>query len=451
MFGDLAEFYEWFSERYENNEYRVTAAALDSMEGWNIDSGTGTIAHRSGKFFSITGIEVDTDHRETASWSQPIIVQPEIGILGIIVKVVGDALYCLMHAKMEPGNINLLQLSPTVQATRSNYMRVHRGNAVPYLEHFVAPRSGRTVFDSLQSEQGSWFLDKRNRNMIVEVTEDVPVHEDFCWLRLEQIATLLGAPNVVNMDARTVLSGLPFVLANVQTCPMEGMNRLVRANGEPLHSLDHLLSWFTEVKARYRLDRRLRPLYDLPHWVHAEGRISHEEGKHFSVIGVNVQASNREVAQWSQPMLQPAGRGVIVFLGREFGGAFHVLVHARTEAGTNDVVEMSPTVACIPLNYVDAPERHRPRYLDIVERTSSNILIDVVHSEEGGRFYHAENRYLVIDVGEDFPADVPDDYCWMTVNQLTSFVRYGNHVNVAARCLLSCLVEESVGNAFVVA
>ena len=69
------------------------------------------------------------------------------------------------------------------------------------------------------------------------------------------------------------------------------------------------------------------------------------------------------------------------------------------------------------------------------------VLVDVVHSEEGGRFYHAENRYLVVDAGEEFPLDVPPDYCWMTIAQLTGFIRYGNHVNVGARCLLSCMTD----------
>lgn len=442
MFTDIDEFHAWFAERNVRNSYRVTPVPLDALEGWSTDPDSGALLHRSGKFFSVRGITVETDHREVPSWSQPIIVQPEIGILGILVRIVDGTVHCLMQAKMEPGNINVLQLSPTVQATRSNYTRVHRGRAVPYLEHFVAPRSGRTVFDSLQSEQGSWFLDKRNRNMIVEVTGDLPVHEDFCWLTLDEISHLLQIPNLVNMDARTVLSGLPFFRPDPDSEPA-GL-----PDGRPASSQEQVLSWFTEVKTRYRLERRYRPLRELPDWERVDGRISHRENRFFSIMGVEVRASNREVGQWSQPMLQPAGRGVVGFLGRDIGGRFHVLVHARTEAGTKDVVEMGPTVACQAANYAGGPDLHRPRYLDVVEHAPpEEVLVDVVHSEEGGRFYHAENRYVLVDVGEDFPVQVPDDYCWMTIEQLTGFVRYGNHVNVAARCLLSCIAEEMVRRA----
>ncbi|WP_243788668.1 NDP-hexose 2,3-dehydratase family protein [Saccharopolyspora gloriosae] len=434
MFREISEFHEWFAERGRANAYEVTRTKLDELDGWHFDDETGNLVHRSGKFFSIEGLEISTDHREVESWTQPIILQPEIGILGILVTKFDGVPHCLMQAKMEPGNINLLQLSPTVQATRSNYTRVHQGSAVPYLEHFVAPRSGKVVFDALQSEQGSWFLHKRNRNMIVETTADVPVLDDFCWLTFDQLGALLREDNLINMDSRTVLSGLPFLAGEDEPTADPG------PDAAPEHSFEQLLSWFTEARSRYRLDRRTMPLRQVRGWLREPDRIRHEQRRYFNVVGLDVRASNREVTGWSQPMIAPSDRGVIAFLGRRIHGVFHVLVQARTEAGTSDVVEMSPTVNCIPSNYRDAPADKRPRYLDqVLMAPSSALLLDVVHSEEGGRFYHAENRYLVVEADESFPHQVPDDFTWMTPQQLMGFVRHGNYVNVAARCLLTCM------------
>ena len=67
------------------------------------------------------------------NWDQPIIVQKEIGILGILKK---NNKY-LLQAKFEPGNINKIQISPTVQATKSNYTQVHGGKKVPFLNYFL--------------------------------------------------------------------------------------------------------------------------------------------------------------------------------------------------------------------------------------------------------------------------------------------------------------------------
>lgn len=68
-----------------------------------------------------------TNWGRVASWDQPIINQPEVGYLGFIVKEFNGVLHFLMQAKIEPGNVNHVQLSPTIQATRSNYTQVHQG------------------------------------------------------------------------------------------------------------------------------------------------------------------------------------------------------------------------------------------------------------------------------------------------------------------------------------
>lgn len=117
-----------------------------------------------------------------------------------------------MQAKIEPGNLNIVQLSPTLQATRSNYTRVHGGKSPNYLEYFNGEKEVYVLVDQLQSEQGARFLHKRNRNIIVEINEDeeISVKDGFIWVSLGQIKELLRYPNVVNMDSRTVISCIKF-------------------------------------------------------------------------------------------------------------------------------------------------------------------------------------------------------------------------------------------------
>src|SRR5262249_54002842 len=100
-------------------------------------------------------------------------------------------------------------------------------------------------------------------------------------------------------------------------------------------------------------------------------------------------------------------------------------------------IEMAPTVHCLPDNYSGAVP---PPYLELVLNAPPEaIKHEVVLSEEGGRFYHAQNRYLVVEVGDDFPIEVPPSFIWMTARQATALVRYGNYFNVEARSLLACL------------
>ncbi|MFD3762268.1 NDP-hexose 2,3-dehydratase family protein [Streptomyces sp. NPDC058622] len=451
MFSDIAEFHAWYADRCRAQPYRTWRVALDDLDGWFTDPTNGNLVHRTGRFFSVEGLDVTRSGRAVEEWQQPIILQPERGVLGILVKEFDGVPHCLLQVKMEPGNVNGFQLSPTVQATRSNFTGVHGGKAVPYLEHFVSPRSGRVLSDVFQSEQASWFLAKRNRNMIVQVASDadVPLLEDFCWLSFDQVATLLATPNLVNMDTRTVLAGAASGRLLVGRDALAGdpagdtfPGALARSweDEDSLHATVELLSWFTEAKGRCTLAREVVPLSKIDGWSHRDGELVHDRDQHFSVIGVGVETSSREVAHWQQPMFEPRSRGVIAFLVRRVRGVLHLLVQARIETGAFDGVEMAPTVQCQPDNYSGLTQAHAPLFLDaVLAAPPERIRFDSVHSEEGGRFHHAQNRYLLIEVEEDFPLEVPENYTWITLRQLTEFVRYGNHLNVEARSLLTFL------------
>ena len=111
---------------------------------------------------------------------------------------------------MEPGNINTIQISPTVQATKSNYTKAHKGKTPLYLDYFTEPNKAKKIFSYLQPEQGARFLHKRNKNIIVHIDEDIEVFENFKWLTLFEIKKLLKYKNIVNMDTRTIISCIDY-------------------------------------------------------------------------------------------------------------------------------------------------------------------------------------------------------------------------------------------------
>jgi len=439
-------FERWFGAHRREKRFEVNPIPFTDLRGWQFRPGTGDLGHESGRFFTIEGLRVDADWPYGGRWSQPIINQPEIGLLGILVKEFDGVLHCLMQAKMEPGNTDTVQLSPSVQATRSNYTGVHRGRPIPLLEYFMGPERGRVLIDVLQSEQGSWFLRKRNRNMVVEVTGDVPDHPDFCWLTIGQIQELLRRDNVVNMDARTVLSCIPFTpdaarpnAAGDKTF-QAALCRSMDNSGPARHNIPHLLSWLTGLKTQWELTQRTIPLDQVDHWRRTAGEIAHEDDRYFRVIAVEVAAHNREVGRWTQPLLAPVGQGRVAFLVRVFDGVLHVLIRAQIEAGTLNVAELGPTVSCNPDNYTWLPPDRRPPLLDFVrDLTPDALRYDAVQSEEGGRFHHADNRYQIAQVGDNFPDDPGEDFRWMTMHQLNDLLRHSNYINVQARTLIACL------------
>lgn len=445
----------WMKEKNSLVISNISELPLNELKGWSFTK--DRIAHTSGKFFSIDGIRVKTNYGLVNEWEQPIINQPEIGFLGFIVKKINGVLHFLLQAKIEPGNLNIVQLSPTLQATRSNYMRVHNGISPKYLDYFTGEKKVKILVDQLQSEQGARFLQKRNRNIIVEVgeNEDLPVYGEFIWLTLRQIKELLGYPNVINMDTRTVISCIQFgsyreidlklleVFQSYSGIHLDNKYSFLMSvlNEENhLHDLQYIISWITALKFKYELQIGKVPLEGISDWVFENGIIHHIQNKYFSVIGVSVQIGNREVTSWNQPMIKSAQDGLMGFLVKKINGIYHFLVQAKLEAGNFDIVEMAPTVQCLTGNYRKGKNEYEIPYLDLfLNAEQENIWYSTYQSEEGGRFFHEQNLNMIVEVHDDFPVDVHENYCWMTLNQMLSFVTYNNYLNMAARSLISVI------------
>ncbi|MDX1412710.1 MAG: NDP-hexose 2,3-dehydratase family protein [Candidatus Promineifilaceae bacterium] len=449
------EVLAWLQSQQTRQKLKVCPIPFAELDQWSFIKHPLHLAHRSGKFFTIEGRRVTTDFGPVLRWDQPIICQPEIGILGIITCTFNGVRHFLMQAKIEPGNINGVQISPTVQATRSNYTRVHRGARTPFLEFFVEPGRARLLVDQLQGEQGSRFYRKRNRNMIVQIPEEVGADlspdERFCWLTLGQLKQLLREDNLVNMDARSVLACVPFSVPDVPLLDKRpepnGQGSLhiapdllasLRHNDQAHCSTDELIHWLTDLRARYTLQLQPRPLDQLDCWQMNANEIRHESGHYFSVIAVQVEAGSREVRRWTQPLLKHPGYGLNGFLMQRIHGIAHLLVRACMYPGNHELFELGSTVsrsnADIHFGRPDAP-----RFLDYFYNPPlDQVRYAAVQSEEGGRFYHYQNRYIIRELPSDITVEPSPAHRWMTLGQIQNFVRHG-YFNIEGRNLLACL------------
>lgn len=454
-FQTTDQILSWMKSQNEEVVSNIMQIPISELRGWSYRD--DRIRHNSGKFFSIDGIHIRTNYRNTPEWDQPIINQPEIGFLGFIVKKFNGVLHFLLQAKIEPGNLNIVQLSPTLQATRSNYTRVHGGKAPTYLEYFNGEKDVLILVDQLQSEQGARFLHKRNRNIIVEVGEDeeLEVKEGYIWASLGQIKELLRYPNVVNMDSRTVISCINF--GSYSEHSLRLLDAVKRMNGihsskpdsflysvlssdNHLNELQDIIQWITSLKFKYELDVTPVGISEMKNWIYDGNTIYHESGKYFDVMGCRVEIGNREVVSWDQPMVRSAQEGLMGFIVKKINGIYHFLVQAKLESGNFDIVEMAPTVQCLTGNYRKGKNEYTIPYLEqILNAPKDKIWYSSYQSEEGGRFFQEQNLNIIVEVGEEFPIEVEENYCWLTLNQMLSFVTYNNYLNIAARSLLSAI------------
>jgi len=446
------EVVKWIRARNEEVGVAVERTRLSEMVDWSFDPTAGLIKHHKGRFFTIEGLSGRCSVDGGKIFSQPIINQAEIGFLGCLVREFEGVLHFLVQSKIEPGNINVVQLSPTLQATRSNYTQQHGGRTPKFLDMFVKPPPQSVVYDQLQSEQGSRFLRKRNRNFIVYTEQSVIDDEDFRWLTLGQIKSLCRIDNMVNMDLRTVISGLNLGLRDKTDVRFK--TRIDAVNGDfaraisesatygrpALHSFIELQSWITELKATTEVAIERTRIDALPDWEFADFGLTHRRRHEFDVDWVNVAISNREVSEWNQPILRPNRKSLFAFVTKSIDGILHFLTQAKFEFGNLDMYEIGPTVQCyLPDDDDIKADTTVPFVKEVLTVGREKVRLDVMQSEEGGRFYKDENRNMVVEVGDEIPLDEPLNFRWMTLTQIQEFSRFSNNVNIQARSLIAML------------
>jgi oxidase EvaA len=213
LFYSLEEVREWFLQKRKNTFFKVEEIALNETNNWVKNGVTGNIFHKSKDFFIIHGVRVRTNSREISNgWDQPIIQQVgyDGGILGVIRQRFNGVPHYLCEAKMEPGNYGKVQLSPTIQATFANIKKVHKGRKPYFIDYFENAKIYKfeILFDAWLAEDGGRFFLKRNRGMLIEVSENFKIdlpNDNFIWLSLYQIKQLLRENAWVNPHIRSIL------------------------------------------------------------------------------------------------------------------------------------------------------------------------------------------------------------------------------------------------------
>lgn len=438
------EILSWIDER--NAVAKVSIEKTDFLADgkWFYDEQSGRIVNQRRTFFSISGIQKTQDGNVVQE--QPIIIQPEIGYLGIICKEINGILHFLMQAKIEPGNVNKIQISPTIQATKSNFMQAHGGKQPPYLDYFYHKHDYEVVYDQIQSEQSSRFYGKRNRNIVIKLSKDdgiavLPSHK---WMTLGQIKHFMMIDNLVNMDTRTVISGLPFSLHDFSYKEMVYMQSLVKDtyffnsmfDGKSCAAINKIYQYMNELKMLDNATISFTDLYKLQDWHLGEKEYSHENAD-FKICYCNIAIEGREVQSWSQPLFESNGQSLFGLAYTKKNEKYRFLVRAFSEIGCFDKIEVGPTVQISP--------RYDASKLNPIEKTflesyskKKGILQEGIFSEEGGRFYHEENKNVILEFeNPDMP--LPEGYFWLDFYSLNVLIQFNNCLNIQLRNLLSML------------
>lgn len=405
----------FINNKYKNTKISIKETTLKNGDFWFYEN--GIIKNTNGSFFKICGIA--NMHNAKMIASQPIIIQDEIGYIGVIATFIDKKIYFLLQAKIEPGNLNYIQLSPTLQATYSNFKQKHGGNKPKFLDNFLHPK--KVLVDVLQSEQGSRFFKKRNRNIVIlEEYFDAP--EDFIWLSFDEINKILTLPNVVNMDARTVLSQMFFTYL---IKPKSSEN-----SKKALFSLNNC-KMFNEFKTKFcRLD-------ELENWQISNKGIFCKNSYPFCVKFYEIFVEGRENPNWKQPLFVANDKAIFALFISKDNGFIEVFVNIKAEIGSFDIAEFSPSIW---LDSIDCAKTQNEKLFVDLWQNKKGVVYENLLSEEGGRFYHEENFNVIIEINK---TDIDDkDGFWLNLNELSYMMRHSHYLNIQLRNLLLLLFRD---------
>lgn len=430
----------WLYEKRKNAEMTVSPIGLDESREWR--KRDGVIQHVTGGFFSIGGVTSNSDFSDLNGIEQPIIKQPETGLLGFIVMPHGNTFNWLVQAKPEPGNVAAVQLAPTVQATRSNYTRQHGGAPTHYLDFFIRDCDSLAT-NSLQSEQGTRFLHKFNRNAIRLVTQDPGCQTaNFRWFTPRQLKATLLEDYSVNTDARSVIVSAPWHMVTEGEMPFKsarfkGWPALTKSYLTPVRPtlIGRMATALRNIRSSVGIDIQHVDLEELRRWSVNEQSIASTSGHGpFEIKFYSVDAPEREKPCWDQPLLQSKTVDNVTLFAQERDGVLQFLLRFSFEIGLQGGAEFGPS-------YKQESAVPPPAWIqEALTPGNGRKRISVEQSEEGGRFMHSRCKYSIIELPDTFVPGDGDGNFWLTLSELEAVCRTPKLLTNEARSAISILL-----------
>ena len=410
------EVFEWLNLKKLESTYEVSHVLLTELLKWKFSLKATELYHETRGFFSVKGLFVQNDAFAAKEIMQPILNQPEKGMLGFIRTIIQDKLYYLVQAKFEPGNPDLIQLSPTVQATVCNYSQIHGGLKTKYIEYFLKPDEfPYNLFLKYElTETASRFYGKTNYNCIIELPkENIKIYENFILIEEDCLKEIMLFDNIINMNARSILS----IAFNTNVFKKKSSETEI---------------WLDSLRKNFPTRRGFKIFKDLENWNFSDNEIVSDGEPGFQITGLNVKAK-REVREWFQPILRNKNLGHYALFSGLVDNEIKYLIHAYPEVGTLMDWEIGPTI--VQLDDFSRLETH----LSVDDKSiKKEFRYSVKHSEEGGRFYQNINKYDFYNVNPK-KIEASKLYRWVTFAELLSLNEIKGAVTSELRTMIAIL------------
>ena len=204
-----------------------------------------------------------------------------------------------------------------------------------------------------------------------------------------------------------------------------------------ISGLTEIYQYINNYKMFEEYKTELVPLKSLEKWHMENNELVCCEPYSFKVVFCDIEIEGREVRRWTQPLFEATGIATFGLITRTKDGMCEFLVRAKPEVGCFDGIELGPTVQREYIHSEEETEMDKLFFEKLSQK--QGVKFDTLLSEEGGRFYHEQNRNVIIEVKDDELKDLPGGYFWANLKTLSTLVQVNNCLNIQLRNLLSVL------------
>lgn len=387
-FQDLKEFYLNMNLK---NAFEIKSISIGELTDWKFDQ-KNNFVHKSERFFSIKKISFNSEE-------SGILLQNEIGTLGLVSCIINDILYFLIQFKKEPGNIVSAQLSPTLQATLSNQNQVHGGRPPRYLELFTDVEEDNCLIEDLLPEQGYRYWRKFNLNSII-LDKYFKESDEFKWMTLGQIYKFSEIDNSINSCLRSVLS----LIYNLEPKKFKNNTEII----------------INKYKEKFQNKSSLEDSIDKFLNLDKDELFFQTSLDKFHIKGISVNIKEREVKNWNQPIIfDPYLEEYMQIIIKDLENIY-LLLKAHNEPGYEFGFTFGPTS-------IIKSKKEKLESLNLIEQISQYGNVELINkiqmSEEGGRFYHTCVDHIFYEIQtpiEKFELEDFEIFSLQEVNEINS-------------------------------
>ncbi len=201
------------------------------------------------------------------------------------------------------------------------------------------------------------------------------------------------------------------------------------------------LSWYQRIKKKNKSLVTYKNLNELNGWNFRDNKeLAHKSKKFFSVIGISIKNASREVNSWDQPFIKQhkLNGGIIGLVRKKIKGVPHYLVEAKFEPGNFNKIQISPSVQATYSNINRIHHGKANKILNFYFKNMYTTISKTLVTEDGGRFYKKRNLHWIINTKKKC-LDLPENFRWLTLWEISKFIKKRSMVSPHLRAILSLI------------